>query len=618
MRIPSQLAGLVVVAAVLCAGGGLRAADGQVETAATKMAAVLAPLTTDGSFVQSAIGVTRMGTVIPCLYGKQDLNPAVEGGRVLIVGGLDGSDVSVRAATGAAAWFASSEAAPYRHRFRLTVVPVGNPDGWAQGTGSRNASGGTPGSGYPARGPFYQSATNPEAQYLWQWTGLHAPDLVIDVRAGAKRGWLVPLPETKTGKQLATALGRLVQQLPAGGAVPQGDFASGLMKAPPAGTGLIPAVRVTVTDDDALAGNGSFLAELLEQALKAGGLVPSPARAEILTRRKRTALEVAGQLARRYGHDLKSVQYIPALALVGRVRLGGLTEDDSHLADVRKIAAPWLDGSRDSLAGRVSGSTLSGHLIFAELANATGERQYVAPVLAAAGHAFDESGKPREAMPFHSEMSDAVFMGCPILAEAARLTGEERYEAACLRHLRFMVKLNVRKDGLHRHSPLDETAWGRGNGFPALGLAMSLEALPADAVGREEILAAFRAHLRAMLRYQDPTGMWHQVVDHPESYREFSCTAMTTYALIRGLRRGWLEAEEFAPTVARAWPALLDRIAPDGTLVDMCTGTGKQKNLRAYYERGAIHGPDARGGAMGLMVTTEMAAWQREQAADDQ
>ena len=47
------------------------------------------------------------------------------------------------------------------------------------------------------------------------------------------------------------------------------------------------------------------------------------------------------------------------------------------------------------------------------------------------------------------------------------------------RHLQFMRELCVRDDGLYRHSPLDESPWGRGNGFPALGLALSLTDLEA-------------------------------------------------------------------------------------------------------------------------------------------
>ena len=52
-------------------------------------------------------------------------------------------------------------------------------------------------------------------------------------------------------------------------------------------------------------------------------------------------------------------------------------------------------------------------------------------------------------------------------------------------------------------------------------------------------------------------------------------------------------------------------LQPAGTapILDVCTGTGKQKNLRAYYDRRAILGRDPRGGAMALLVATEMASY---------
>jgi rhamnogalacturonyl hydrolase YesR len=213
-------------------------------------------------------------------------------------------------------------------------------------------------------------------------------------------------------------------------------------------------------------------------------------------------------------------------------------------------------------------------------------------------------------MPFHSEMSDAVFMGTPILTQVGRLTGEKKYHNMAIRHMRFMLKMNVRKDGLHRHSPLDETAWGRGNGFPALGLALALGDLPTDHPGRDAMLRAFQVHAAALAKHQDPTGMWHQVIDNTGSYRELSCTSMITFALIRGVRNGWLKKDVYGPIIERGYNAVLTRIAADGTLIDVCTGTGKQKSLRAYFDRTAIMGRDPRGGAMALLVTTEMAAWK--------
>ncbi len=208
-------------------------------------------------------------------------------------------------------------------------------------------------------------------------------------------------------------------------------------------------------------------------------------------------------------------------------------------------------------------------------------------------------------------MSDAVFMGCPIVSQAGRLTGELDYFDMAVRHMRFMTKLNVRKDGLHRHSPLDQAAWGRGNGFPALGLALTLSDLPANHPDRAEVLKTFQSHIAALVKHQDPTGAWHQVIDRPESYRELTSTCMIIFAIVRGMRNGWLDESKYGPVVEKSWRTIKTRIASDGTLVDVCTGTGKQKDLRAYYDRTAILGKDARGGAMSLMVSTEMAFWER-------
>ena len=57
-----------------------------------------------------------------------------------------------------------------------------------------------------------------------------------------------------------------------------------------------------------------------------------------------------------------------------------------------------------------------------------------------------------------------------------------------------------------------------------------------------------------------------------------------------------------------SWPAINQRVGTDGHLIDVCTGTGKQKNLRAYLDRPALLGKDSRGGAMALLAATEMAA----------
>ena len=61
------------------------------------------------------------------------------------------------------------------------------------------------------------------------------------------------------------------------------------------------------------------------------------------------------------------------------------------------------------------------------------------------------------------------------------------------------------------------------------------------------------------------------------------------------------------PRLQKAWEAVKARIGNDGdTLVDVCTGTGKQASVEDYYRREAILGHDDRGGAMALLLAGEM------------
>jgi rhamnogalacturonyl hydrolase YesR len=86
---------------------------------------------------------------------------------------------------------------------------------------------------------------------------------------------------------------------------------------------------------------------------------------------------------------------------------------------------------------------------------------------------------------------------------------------------------------------------------------------------------------------------------------------MIGWAMQRGISGGWLARAEYQPSVDRAWRAIKERTSPDGKLVNVCTGTGKQKTLQAYFDRPAINGRDDRGGAMGMMFAVELLAAEK-------
>ena len=400
---------------------------------------------------------------------------------------------------------------------------------------------------FPPTGAAYRDHI--ESHVLWRWIGTHAPDLVLIV--GPDSG-------------LADAL-------------PQNIVAD---------VGRVPARRV---EPDAK------ILDLLTAAIQ-----PSEAHRELERRLARSPREVAEQLARVYGQDFNQPTYIAAMALISRLRLGGQ-------AEVSPLLAPYLSGASDSFA-RPSQSSLAAHMLFFELARRTGDDRAKQLVVRAASSAFTDTGALRDFMPLHGGWSDSLFMDVPILAKAGALTGDRRFFDMVARHVAFMQQIVLRPDGLYRHQVSAEAAWGRGNAFPALGLALTLSDVPADHPAYPRLLAAFRQHMAMLSRFQDENGMWRNVIDRPGAYSEYSATAMIATAMLRGIRNGWLDGGTYQPLVDNAWRAISARTSADGRLVDVSESTGTRGMTDSdYLRRMAILGRDDRGGGMAMFFATELA-----------
>ena len=400
---------------------------------------------------------------------------------------------------------------------------------------------------FPPTGVAYRE--NIESHVLWRWIGTHAPDLVLIV--GPDSG-------------LADALSQNVV----------------------ADIGRIPARRVDA--------GGKILDALTMM------IAPSEARQELERRAGRSPRQLAEQLARVYGRDFKQPNYITAMAVISRLRLG-------EQAEVAPLLEPYLTGAIDSFA-KPSQSSLASHMLFVEAGRRTGDERAKQLVVKAAASGFTVSGELREFMPLHGGWSDSLFMDVPILAAAGALTGERRYFDMAARHVAFMQQIVLRSDGLYRHQTSSEAAWGRGNAFAALGLALTLSEFPADHPGYARLLASFRQHMTMLARFQDENGMWRNVIDRPGAYSEYSATAMIATAMLRGIRKGWLDKAAYQPLVDRAWRAILLRTSADGRLVDVCESTGTRGLTdEGYLRRAAILGRDERGGGMAMFFATELA-----------
>jgi unsaturated rhamnogalacturonyl hydrolase len=189
---------------------------------------------------------------------------------------------------------------------------------------------------------------------------------------------------------------------------------------------------------------------------------------------------------------------------------------------------------------------------------------------------------------------DDMYMITLVQVQTYRATDDVKYlDRAALEMSAYLDKLQ-QPNGLFYHAPDAPFFWGRGNGWVAAGMTELLRALPQSHPRRARILESYRRMMATLLKYQAKDGMWRQLLDHPEAWPETSSTAMFTFAMITGVKNGWLDKKTYAPAARKAWLALTTYIEPNGDIRDVCEGTGKKNDLNYYLTRarntGDLHG----------------------------
>ncbi|MBM4183710.1 MAG: hypothetical protein FJ207_05725 [Gemmatimonadetes bacterium] len=333
------------------------------------------------------------------------------------------------------------------------------------------------------------------------------------------------------------------------------------------------------------------------------GVLPLLAAASGVGAQTRQPLDVARVLAARYP-GTPSMSYIPALAWSGSYHLASLTGEELWLEKPRREMQPFLSGQQPTIGERPSLTALAGHLAFADAGAADGSTGASAFARRAADFILPQN--PGDVVRFGTGWTDDMFMATSVWARVAARTGDARYADAAGRLLLAYIDRLQRTDGLFIHAETGAHAWGRGNGFAALGMTEALTLLPESWSARAPVLEAYRRQMLALLPLQSEDGSWRQVLDEPTAYQELSVTALALTVMARGVRLGWLDRAQFTPVVERAWSAVLARVNEDGTLRDVCTSTGAQATLEYYMTRPIVNGADDRGGAIALLAALEL------------
>jgi unsaturated rhamnogalacturonyl hydrolase len=200
---------------------------------------------------------------------------------------------------------------------------------------------------------------------------------------------------------------------------------------------------------------------------------------------------------------------------------------------------------------------------------------------------------------------DDMFMITAVQAQAFRATGDKKYIERAAREMVMYLDSLQRDNGLFYHAPDVPFFWGRGDGWMAAGTAELLRSLPENNPDRPRIMDGYKKMMATLLQHQDENGMWHQLIDDPQSWPETSCTGMFTFAMITGVKKGWLDKQVYGAAAKKAWLGLITYLDENADIREVCQGTNKKNDHQYYLDRKRITG-DMHGQAPVLWCATAL------------
>ena len=165
---------------------------------------------------------------------------------------------------------------------------------------------------------------------------------------------------------------------------------------------------------------------------------------------------------------------------------------------------------------------------------------------------------------------------------------------------------------------LSQNFWSRGMGWYGMALVDVLDYLPENHPGRERIINYLNQYAEAIVKYQDKSGTWYQVLNLPEkegNYLEATGTSMFTYTLSKGVNKGYLP-KTYLDNANKAFKGILEKFITieDNGIVNLnkCCGVAGlggnpyRDGTFDYYVGEIIRSNDPKGTGPFIMAALEL------------
>lgn len=178
-------------------------------------------------------------------------------------------------------------------------------------------------------------------------------------------------------------------------------------------------------------------------------------------------------------------------------------------------------------------------------------------------------------------MSDANYMLPPFLAAAGQ------YNEAIKQIDGFRKYLYHPKEQLYSHIWDDENKnfkredfWGVGNGWSAAGITRVIKMLPDSMMAEKKKLVVYvKEIVDGCLKFMRPDGMFHDVLNRPDTFPEVNLSQMLCYTIFRGVKAGYFDSS-FLERAEIMRKAANDRVDSLGYVHDVC---GLPNFDRSYF-----------------------------------
>lgn len=190
---------------------------------------------------------------------------------------------------------------------------------------------------------------------------------------------------------------------------------------------------------------------------------------------------------------------------------------------------------------------------------------------------------------------DDMYMALPFLVQSSRLADNKEEKMKRLNEAAEMVfafnkyvyhpEVRLYQHAQFTGEPAKLPFWSRGNGWALWAVTNILSELPKNHPLYKKMLKHYRDHVEGLIVWQDKSGLWHNVLDVPESYLETSGTAIFTLCMARGIMNGWLDSKKYIPIVEKGWEGIETMIDEQYQVHGITVGTNGTTDINYYLER---------------------------------